>query len=107
MAAAETLRESILPALRQGDEAVAGGRDAGADAASLPAQDEDRGAAEVDVPGRVSRAGVGAPDPEAGLLRFAEPVGEVADAGDRQVLDRARRGLAGDRRSPPPPAVRG
>jgi hypothetical protein len=62
-----------LAAAGQGDEAVAARRDAGAQALALAAEDEDGLAGQVDAPGRLVRIGVGAPDPEAGLLRLSEP----------------------------------
>ncbi len=77
------------------DEAVAGVGDPRPDPLALAAEDEDGGAAQVDLPGRRLGLRVGAPDPEAGLLRLRQPVGEVADAGDVEVLDGAGRGLAG------------
>ena len=106
-AAAETLSESILPTGRQGHQAVAGRRHPGADPAPLAPHDEDRRAAQVDLPGRRGGARVGAPDPEARVLRFREPVGEVADAGDRRGARRRPPRPCRRPRSPPPPAVRG
>ena len=50
------------------------------------------------------RPGLGAVDPRARLLGRREPVGQVRDPRDREVLDRPRRGLAGggrDRRRAP------
>ncbi len=84
------------PAAGQGDEPVAGVGDAWADPLPLTAEDENGRPREVDRPGRVFGVGVGAPDPVAGLLRLGQPIGQIADAGDLEVLDGARRGLADD-----------
>src|ERR1700756_5429286 len=76
-----------LAPLRKGDQTVAGGGDARAQALALTAQNEHRRADEVDVPGRLPCLRVGPPDPEAGLLCLRQPVSEVAHMGDRQMLD--------------------
>ena len=98
VAAAETFRDSTWPQARQGDEAVAGGGHAGAQALALAAEDEDRGAGQVDRPRAAAWPSASAPQiQKPASFAVGQPVGEVADVGDLEVLDRAGRGLAGRR----------
>ena len=93
-----TLSDSIAPAHRQRDQVVARRGDARTQPATLRAEHQDHPAAPVHRAVRGPRAGRGAVAPAARRLRDGEEVGEVADARDRQVLDRARRRLADGRR---------
>src|SRR5436305_13079835 len=87
-----------LASLGKRNEAIARGGDTRAQALALAAQDEHRGTCEIDLPRRLRGPSVGSPDPEARLRRLAEPVSQIADGGDRQVVCRSRRGLAGTSR---------
>jgi len=76
--------EGLDPAAaREGEQPVAGGGDAGAEALALAAEDEDRRPGEVGLPGGGLGLGVGPPDPEAGALRlWSSPLRLFLDPGN-------------------------
>ena len=86
------------PAHGQRDEVVARIPHPRPEAFALRSEHQDDPAAVVRGPVRGLRAGRGAVAPALRRLGVGEEVGEVADLGDREVLDRARGGLADRRR---------